>query len=441
MTIDSDQYDRVVKLVVDSDEAMTFEAARAILRGYRIHIRADAAACSSPGWQAAILTAVNTAVRAVHGGVVVALAADPVCSVGWGGGERLSLVLARLGAELADADEPDVPTIVFGRSECARTGRAPVIHAFAGQWTAGLSPSPTSTPAPTSTLAGGLVGALAVAEAFQWLRGHAVAGDREVRVSVWDPEGNSDGPVITDLPAELWLLGLGHLGQAYSWMLGLLPYASEASRCVVLQDDDRLRRANRATSLLHRDEHLGLHKTRLVANALEPLGWKTSLIERRYRGGAIREPRDPGVLLTGLDNVEARRRLDETGFPLIYDAGLGAGPDGYLGITVRRLPNARPSNQLWPQAAPALPTEPNAAYAALAAETGDACGVAQLAGRTVATSFVGTVAACWVVGSLLRELHGGSAFELVDHSLRNPSTVTVVKTNAAPARVSTTPAA
>jgi len=30
-------------------------------------------------------------------------------------------------------------------------------------------------------------------------------------------------PALSLLPSQLWLIGLGHFGQAYLWALGLLP--------------------------------------------------------------------------------------------------------------------------------------------------------------------------------------------------------------------------
>jgi hypothetical protein len=177
--------------------------------------------------------------------------------------------------------------------------------------------------------------------------------------------------------------------------------------------------------LLHRHEQLGMRKPRLVAGVMDALGWDTRLVERRHAGGPVHRPGDPAVLLGGVDNVQARRSLDETGMPLIYDAGLGAGPDGFLSMTVRRLPASRRSEDIWPARAAAggIPAAGAGAYAALEVETGDRCGVESLAGRTVATAFVGVAAACWTIGGLLRELHGGPAFELIDLSLRDPGSV------------------
>jgi hypothetical protein len=442
--VDPDRFDRVVKLLVDAGDAPTFAAAAELLRTYRIQITADARACADPAWQAALLTAVNTGVRAVHGGVRVRLDADPIVQAPWARGRRLSAALRELGAGGLERAHDDVPTIVFGDDAASRTqsGRAPILRPIAGRWTAELALERIGAGQTTPSVLGAVLAAnLAVSEAFQWLRGNAVAGEREIALSLWDPEGGAEGPPIAVLPAETWLLGLGHLGQAYAWLLGLLPYPIDGNRNLVLQDDDRVSEANRATSLLHRAKHLGMRKTRLVGAALEPLGWDARLIEHRYHGGRLHALGDPGVLLSGLDNPQARHVLDEFGMALIYDAGLGAGPDGYLGMTIRRLPGGGASRTIWPTAPPPAPTPSGAreAYAALEVTSGDRCGVERLAGRTVATSFVGSTAACWVIGSLLRELHGGQAFGLIDYSLRDPATVLAIQADVTPPRVPSVP--
>jgi hypothetical protein len=195
--------------------------------------------------------------------------------------------------------------------------------------------------------------------------------------------------------------------------------------------------------MLHSGNRLGIRKARLAAAALEGLGWEPRLIEHRYLGGPLFQPGDPTVLLSGVDNPDARARLDETMIPVIIDAGLGRGPDGFLDMTVRRLPSERPSAEIWASRG-ARGTGPsllaNDAYRDLERQTGDRCGVEELAGRTVATAFVGVTAACWALGGLLRELHGGERYELIDYSLRNPDVVRVVRSSRKrPPRVATVP--
>ncbi len=83
---------------------------------------------------------------------------------------------------------------------------------------------------------------LAVAEVFQRLRGN-LAGDRDVGLSLWDPRApwrSSSGPAVWVAPSKLWVLGLGHLGRAFLWTLGLLPFERPTDVELTLQDFDRL---------------------------------------------------------------------------------------------------------------------------------------------------------------------------------------------------------
>lgn len=449
--VDPDSFDRVVKLVLDAGDADSPEQAQELLCTYRMQVLVGADACQEPAEQAALLTAVNTGMRALHGGVGVQLEQDADCVVPLARGKRLSQAITDLGGHLIAAAEPNVPTVVLGMPHSVREpGPTPTVWAHAFGWIATVRPQAPNRDGPLAeTPAAVLAASVAVSEIFQWFRGLAVAGDRELSISLWDPAEDdtsqgAQGPPITLLPSSMWLLGLGHLGQAYGWLLGMLPYPRIAGT-VVLQDTDRLTRANRATSMLHRAEELGTPKTRVVASALEYAGWQTQLVERRHQGGPLRGPQDPLVLLGGVDNPQTRRSYDETGFPVIYDAGLGAGPDGYLGITVRRLPARKPSVELWAHERTArapLAHRAAAAYAALERASGDRCGVEMLASRTVATAFVGVSAACLVMGGLLRELHGGQPLELVDLTLRDPRQIQVIPTaQSSPARMSSVPRA
>jgi hypothetical protein len=81
------------------------------------------------------------------------------------------------------------------------------------------------------------------------------------------------------------------------------------------------------------------------------------------------------------------------------------------------------------------------AYRELAESSGDRCGVEQLAGRSVATAFVGVVAAGIVIGSVIRELHGGQRYTVIDASLRDLGRVAAVpEREQPPMRLSSTPA-
>jgi hypothetical protein len=57
------------------------------------------------------------------------------------------------------------------------------------------------------------------------------------------------------------------------------------------------------------------------------------------------------------------------------------------------------------------------AYQAMKEAGADACGLTQLASRTVGVPFVGLTASVMVIAELLRRLHGGMAFELIAGSV------------------------
>src|SRR5262249_47178549 len=154
--------------------------------------------------------------------------------------------------------------------------------------------------------------ALAVSEVFQRLRGHAMAGRRAVGLNLWRPEQDwrtgEPGPALTRLPAAAWLVGLGNLGQAYLWTLGLLPYPRDGAD-LVLQDFDVLARSNVSTSLLTSAELVTARKTRVMAAWAERRGFRTAIVERRFAADFHISDHEPRVALIGVDNALARQAI------------------------------------------------------------------------------------------------------------------------------------
>jgi hypothetical protein len=102
-----------------------------------------------------------------------------------------------------------------------------------------------------------LAAALAVSEAFFHVQGETtVAGWRSVGFSLWQPSradwlyADLNAPPLRYLPSSLWLIGLGNLGQAYLWALGLLPYPHPTGLSLVLQDVDIITPSTVSTSIL-----------------------------------------------------------------------------------------------------------------------------------------------------------------------------------------------
>ena len=254
-----DNLHRLVKLAMDTGEAESLEEAQKLFMGYRLGISVGADVGHSPTLQAALLTIVNSARRSLLGGIEVEGVCDmkllvPVPPYG-----SLEEAVAGLGGRVVRSLGPDVPLVAVGSAKPTIHSRFAIRVTFEG-WSGGILPLDHDDmrlgESHQFPPAGVLAGALAVAEAFMFLRGNQpVAGRRGVGLSLWRPELSwrdraASGPLIDRLPSALWLIGLGNLGQAYLWTLGMLPYAIPGEVQLVLQDHDFLALSNDSTSLL-----------------------------------------------------------------------------------------------------------------------------------------------------------------------------------------------
>ena len=182
---------------------------------------------------------------------------------------------------------------------------------------------------------------------------------RSTGLSLWEPrcdwrDKTAYGEPCRYLPKRLWLVGLGHLGQAYAWALGFLPYEDRSDVDLLLQDFDCIVKANGSTGMLSVDSLLGPRRARVVAGRLEALGFNTSITERRFDSATRRSVNEPSVALVGLDDPAPRRLLEGAGFDLIVDAGLGGGPRNYLDILIHSFPSGVAAANAW--AARAVPS-------------------------------------------------------------------------------------
>lgn len=172
-----------------------------------------------------------------------------------------------------------------------------------------------------------------------------MAGKRTSGLSLWNPgknwtEDDASEPRLSYLPSRLWLIGLGNLGQALSWLLACLPYSDRSKVELVLQDFDRIAESNDSTSLLSSPDLVGHKKTRAISRWLDAVGFSTTLEERHFGPWTVRGPHDPGVALCGVDNAVARSVLDKPGFDLVIEAGLGTGPNGFRNFSMHTFPSS-----------------------------------------------------------------------------------------------------
>ena len=343
-----------------------------------------------------------------------------------------------LGGRIAEP-AADTPVIEIGGTPSARRAPFHIRAVFAG-WRGGIVPAPAETvpvPAPIMALAPMLAAALAVNEAFLYVSGHAgIAGRRSVGLSLWDPApecdwlgGSGTEPVLLLLPARLWLIGLGHLGQAYLWALGLLPFARPQDLSLVMQDIDIITPSTESTSILSDATLINIKKTRAMAAWAERRGFTTAIHERLFDASFRRQDDEPAVALCGLDNGAGRQALDRVGFDFVVEAGLGRGHRDFRAVRLHTLPASRPASQIWRGAQADEQVEDRPAYKAmLTSGVLDRCGVTLLAGKAVGAPFVGAAAATLALSEVLRLLHGGAVHELIDIDLKAPEYRSTVPT-------------
>lgn len=456
MTLTAEDIDRTAKILVDTGKAGTFDDAVAMLRSFVLQVDVGPAIADDAAAQAALLTIANAGTRAFLGGVRVRLSANPTLRTGWGDGLTASTAVTRYGAALVDHLTDDLPTIAIGTSGTS-VGK-PVLHLTWRGWVGGvvecrdrLMRGPAG-----NELAGVLAAALGVSEVFQNKTGNVLAGRRDVGLSLWRPDlvwtdTDAVGPELAYLPAAVWLLGLGHLGQAYAWTLGMLPYATPNDVQVGLVDFDEVVRGNAATQLLVTPDDTGRHKTRIVADALERRGFSTRIMERAFdehfhplsHGDRRRD--EPRIALAGFDAVEPRTKLGQRRFDRVVDAGLGDGAE-YLDLVVHTLPAAGEPSVIFSSARrrrdhglrPAYEAEIERQVASGRDETAARCGMVDVAGVTVGAAFVGAFTSTIVIADLVRLLHDDSPnFSVISLDLRAPDARSAVRStvraDAAPA--------
>jgi hypothetical protein len=130
-----------------------------------------------------------------------------------------------------------------------------------------------------------------------------------------------------------------------------------------------------------------------------------------------------------MDGKGPRHLLDQCGFDLVIDCGVGGSESNFDSITLNVLPNSsRSAHQIWPP----KDAESQSRMADEAQRLADArevyreirdkngCGHIELAGRTVGCPFVGAVAATLVVSELLRRTAGAKQFDYLRIQLSSP---------------------
>ncbi len=425
---------RISKLLVDRDQTGVAEVIDR-RRQFAVNLLGGRDLRHSYTLQLALLTAANIAHRCFPGAVTVALEPDVADTplLIWPSRKQ------NLGSAVRTILSTDALTTVdkmaSGHAVVFGNALAPhdALRATFDGWIAKVGSAHVVEPLPQReycSLAGVLAGSLAIAELFSAFADISITATRRtVALSLWRPDADVSAPEalgvpVEFLPRELWVLGLGHLGNAYLWSLATMPYSNPGEVKIYLNDFDKVEGPNLETGLLFRNEDQGRYKTRICCTWLEERGFQTRLIERPFDEHFRCRTKEPKLAFCGFDSNPPRRDLGTAEFARVIESGLGGTASNFDTIALHTLPNARLPNDLWPDisadeeekmaAEKQRMADENPAYQAL---TDDECGRYQLAGKAVAVPFVGATAASLVVAEALRIFHEGAAYSDLKLSL------------------------
>lgn len=428
--IDPDRFSRISKIFVDRDEEHP-EASLTRREQQRVVLVCGPDVARSYTLQLAILSAAMIANRCFPNGVRIVIDKSFEESVTLVGKSPMTFrcqLKHALGYDPIAAAQPEPRTtcctLVFGDVPTASGLRV----TFDG-WIAKVGPTtlvPRLTEREYCPMVGIAAGALAISEIFlEFAEINIEACAREVALSLWRPDLDPSDPAALGVPLEIlplgmWILGLGHLGQAYLWALATLPYAAPQDVELYLVDFDKVIPANLETGLLLTKRDYGKYKTRACARWLERRGFKARLIERRFGADFRCNPKEPQLAICSFDNNKGRQALGSAEFSRVVECGLGGTLENFDVLNLHTLPGTRSALELWPDE-PLSDAESIAKKSTAYQKLADDCGRILLAGKAVAVPFVGATAGCLVIAEVLRMLHGGPSFGQVKLRLATPS--------------------
>lgn len=421
-TWNPDSLHRLAKALADSGEAETLEVAHEAFSRYGIHFVIHQSAMADEALQNIALTAINAASRSFMGNVRVSGCVDEKLSANGFGGTTLRQFADWLGIR-PDASSLHPWAMIFIGAAAAEAP-AGSIRPWAEGWRFGLglprSAAPVSIFAPACIAAGGL----AVSEAFSIMRGdNPYSGRRQLELSLWSPtDPMAQGPKKMVMPRS-WLVGLGHLGQAFAWTMGFM---SPPRQAVYLQDFDVVTESTLSTSMLSAASDVGQAKSDVVSGWLRARGYDTFTVAHRFSSAQRVAAGDPRVALFGVDNAAARRVSESAGFEFVVDTGLGSGFNDFRAIRVRTFPGPSTAADLWALDADLAVPQQMPAYQHLLSRGAEACGVTTLASRAVGAPFVGCVAAGYALAELVKHELGIEVNAVIDTNLRDPHAIEAV---------------
>ena len=418
------QHDRLAQLLMKSDPTLGLDAARIQLERAAIAVSAGEAA-RTPWGQAALMTIAECGARSFRGGVYLKREfVEPACV-----GNSMPVPLQRLLLSAGGrSEEPPAHALhIHVGIDCGPEAK---LACWTDGWIAIVGPSPASGNLSLGNeLSGALAGSMAVTEAFRsTVLGEVIAGKRTQRLSPLSPQHpDPKGIELELLPSAMWILGIGNLGQALLWVLGLLPYRDPSAVHLVLQDTDSCGPENQDVQILTKPSWLGCKKVRAAAEWAGSKGFRTTVTELPFNLDGVRDEHYPGLAFVGVDNIQTRHSAarPEARFDLVIDAGLGATPTEVFDIRIHGFPGSRDAKAAWPDPLRS-PKEGDRELGSdlknlISQGRLDRCGALMIAGQPVGIPSTAVAAATIQIAQACRAIRTSRFCDLVDVSLTNPS--------------------
>lgn len=394
---EKDGFDRVELMLLR--KGLVGNSRGTLLRGIQVGVVVDRETCQSVAGQAAVLTTVALCSRFARGGVAVRLSSDlPVHAIP---NTRLSDEVRRLGGEPWTSQPENI--IALGAD--AVQGGSFTVYPWSRDGVYGCGSHPSGR-AIDDTYVPGVIAAvaLAVGEIFRYrvLRKVEVA-PRDCSIRLWS--GSEHAALSRDVGStikDLWLLGFGHLGNAYAWVIAHTPSLRPK---LFVQDPQSIDVANASTQLFAVPADVGTEKVQVAKRELARYGVKVDPHVREINDRYV-PAWHPAVVLGGLDNVAPRRALSNAKVSLIIDAGLGRTETTFSQFRINTISDPPLVLDLFEESderddLDSLIATPS--FAEMNDGSPDAvCGLLALADTAVAVPFVGTVVAAVVITQLLR---------------------------------------
>lgn len=373
--------------------------------------------------QVAYLTAVNAGKRVFKGGVLCKLP-ESVNSLLPFEEKDFRLLVAEYGGNLvSEDDEPNFYKITFGYKD--NTDKS--VELICNEWQGGINVSDghnVSLKGNGKVPFGGITASsIAIFHAFvKYFKIPMELPINSYGISTWNLqagkmwfETSNNGPSEFYLPKKLWIVGLGHLGQAYIWTYSFLPRPDKYKYEIMVQDYDFVGEENFGTQVLTKENLDGVRKTRICATYIEKLGFGCRIIEKPFtQDDQINKWSDDfKVILLGVDNIKTRRDLLIEKFDIVLDGATNGSFNLFDSFTLQHLTRRKKSPaEIW-SGDPNKIVHKNMSNQL---EKKFGCGSFD---KSLSTPFVGLLGSSIMISELIRSVNGYNCYESISLLMRN----------------------